>query len=661
MGRLTRKPPNTPPSERPLLALAMIVRNEEANLRACLASARDLVDEIVVVDTGSTDRTLEIAAEFGARIGQFTWVDDFAAARNAALDLVTARWVLHLDADEELEAAPALRMKLERVPDTTWAIEVPVVSISAPGERRRDLASFQKRLFRSSADIRFERPIHEEIVNEGGGIRSRWTNLTVWHSGYIDERVRHDKIETRNRPILERAYAADPTNPVYGLQLAILQRDAASALALYARVRDGADRTTRRSELFHMATVRVVERLREAGRVADAINLATEVFVDDPTPDITVLIGQALVMVGELERAAAVLKLGLTLPADTTSRFITGSASWLPLLALGEIGRRQGRFAEAASYVKKAIALHPEPELIMPRLAVFYAMAKQWPQAAALLGNRRITDNGEILALAARRAFDANDLDAAIDAATAAQKLRRTPADAILLADAFARLDDNASALRVLKETVSEHPDSFDGWIRIARLDAGPTGAAAALDAIRRATELEPASADAWALRGDLELGIRDNERAAESTARALELDPAHGQAALVRTKALARLGRFQEAYDLVHGFASRDQATTRYTRALSDLLDQAGEPDEALAILSAGLDAHPNDHELYTHLGGLLGRLGRYEDALNAFELALDRGAKPQVLHEAMKLVSQAARRAGVEVMSPVRAIFQS
>ncbi len=84
------------------ISLCMIVKNEAQNLPRCLASAQPYVNELVVVDTGSQDKTREIAAAHGARVEQFIWCDDFAAARNYALTLVGCDWVLMLDADEEL-------------------------------------------------------------------------------------------------------------------------------------------------------------------------------------------------------------------------------------------------------------------------------------------------------------------------------------------------------------------------------------------------------------------------------------------------------------------------------------------------------------------------------------------------------------------------------
>jgi glycosyltransferase involved in cell wall biosynthesis len=84
---------------RPRLTVCMIVRDEAENLRRALASVAGVADEVVVVDTGSTDDSAAVAGQLGARVGHFRWCDDFAAARNAALAMARGAWVLSLDAD----------------------------------------------------------------------------------------------------------------------------------------------------------------------------------------------------------------------------------------------------------------------------------------------------------------------------------------------------------------------------------------------------------------------------------------------------------------------------------------------------------------------------------------------------------------------------------
>ena len=89
-------------ARRQTLSLCMIVKNEEANLGLCLESVKGVADEIIIVDTGSTDRTVEIARRYGAKISSYKWDDDFAAARNVSLQSATSNWIMVLDADEAL-------------------------------------------------------------------------------------------------------------------------------------------------------------------------------------------------------------------------------------------------------------------------------------------------------------------------------------------------------------------------------------------------------------------------------------------------------------------------------------------------------------------------------------------------------------------------------
>ena len=124
----------------------MIVRDEEKNLPQCLESVRGVFDEIVVLDTGSKDRTIEIARSFGARVFDFVWVDDFAAARNAALARATGDYAFWLDADDLIE--PPEREKLEALagaPAGAWRPHwrrlrraLRAVRPGAGRERRRD-------------------------------------------------------------------------------------------------------------------------------------------------------------------------------------------------------------------------------------------------------------------------------------------------------------------------------------------------------------------------------------------------------------------------------------------------------------------------------------------------------------------------------------------
>lgn len=183
------------------LSACLIVRDEERFLDRCLASLRGHVDEICVLDTGSGDRTVEIARSHGAILGSRPWDDDFSAARNASLDLASGDWILQVDADEEL-IPPALgAWSVLRDPATFCAL----VELDLRGDAGRSERTWQPRLFRRDPRLRYRRPLHETVLDglaEAGLPPPRPVPLLLVHHGYLGEVVSsRGKIE-RNVRIL---------------------------------------------------------------------------------------------------------------------------------------------------------------------------------------------------------------------------------------------------------------------------------------------------------------------------------------------------------------------------------------------------------------------------------------------------------------------------
>lgn len=203
-----------PAYARPTLSACLIVKNEERNLPGCLSSIRPYVDEIVLVDTGSTDRTLEIAAQFGARIFHFEWNDDFSAARNVSLSHASGDWILIIDADERL--LPLDRQQLARRLRSREAqcLEIRCHNVNEQGER---LDAFPaSRLFLRHPDARYTGRVHNTLgpafLKLGyEKVSVPWIELE--HHGFVaDEMLRAAKFE-RGLRLTRREIVEHPERP----------------------------------------------------------------------------------------------------------------------------------------------------------------------------------------------------------------------------------------------------------------------------------------------------------------------------------------------------------------------------------------------------------------------------------------------------------------
>jgi glycosyltransferase involved in cell wall biosynthesis len=188
----------------PTISLCMIVKNEEASIERCLKSVCGLVDEILITDTGSQDRTIEIARNYHAVVEQHPWQNDFAASRNLSKDKAHCDWIFFLDADEELTKATTDQLK--PILQSTRADGISMLQRSLqPGN---SLIKYQDtritRLFRNKPMFRFEGAIHEQIrpsiLRNGGNILD--SELVFLHYGYLSNTAQGASRTKRNLEIL---------------------------------------------------------------------------------------------------------------------------------------------------------------------------------------------------------------------------------------------------------------------------------------------------------------------------------------------------------------------------------------------------------------------------------------------------------------------------
>ncbi len=319
----------------PTLGLVMIARDEARCIARSLDSLRPWVDRMVVLDTGSSDATPEIAHQCGAEVHRFTWCDDFSVARNAALALGGCDWHLVVDADEWLlEGGPALAALRTTTPDFVGRLLVDS-SFEADGRIARS-ASWLPRVL--PAGVRYTGRVHEQPRH---ALPLRRLPVRLDHDGYRPGPMQAKG--TRNRRLLEQDLAQRPHDGYLWYQLGkdheVHGRHEAACIAY----REALSRSDARVAWRHDLVVRALHVLARAQRLEEALTLAGAEMPHWPqSADFHFTLGDVLLTQAQAQPEAA----GELLPLI--------EASWLRCLEIGEShgieGAVQGRGSHLAAH-----------------------------------------------------------------------------------------------------------------------------------------------------------------------------------------------------------------------------------------------------------------------------------------------------------------------
>jgi glycosyltransferase involved in cell wall biosynthesis len=199
----------------PTISLCMMVKNEEDQLPRCLESLKDVVDEIVVVDTGSTDSTVKIAENFGAKVYHHPWEHDFSKHRNQSIQYALGDWVLIMDADEEffLEDAPQIKPLLKKT--NANFLYLRCYDLEKTGKVHGVFN--QIRLFRNGLGMQYTNQVHNQLETVG---RGTYCKLRFRHYGYDLSPEKMQQKHLRTTSLLQQEIQEDPENPYYHHQLA---------------------------------------------------------------------------------------------------------------------------------------------------------------------------------------------------------------------------------------------------------------------------------------------------------------------------------------------------------------------------------------------------------------------------------------------------------
>lgn len=319
----------------PRIALVMIARNEARCIVRCLRSVKPWVDEMIVLDTGSTDDTVALARAEGAQVHAFTWQDDFALARNAALALSQADWNLVLDADEVLTSGGQALASLRQAPPNFLG-RIEVRSDYTGGQAA---SSWLPRVLPHG--VRYQGAIHEQPDSP---LPRCDLPIVALHDGYMPEQMRSKG--SRNRVLLEAAVQRAPLDPYWHYQLGkdheVHDRFDAAWPAYETALRLLGPQAGRKPPWRHDLVLRSLYTLKATGRLEDAVHLAQAEMPHWPdSPDFYFVLGDVL------------LDFAASQPQQASELLPMIRGAWERCLAIGENPSLEGAVHGRGSHLAR--------------------------------------------------------------------------------------------------------------------------------------------------------------------------------------------------------------------------------------------------------------------------------------------------------------------
>lgn len=385
--------PSPPPGTKQLpagISLCLIVKNEERYLEQCLRSAADVVDEICVVDTGSTDATIEIAKKFGARVEHRQWRDDFAWARNEAISMATKRWVFMLDADEELapESKSSIKM-IGALPAGITALYVTCDNLSDDYKGTGSLSHLIARIFPNHPQIRFISPVHEYISYDKNemGTDSRLSDVHIVHHGYLKDVVAERKKAERNFLLIRRATETHPEDAFHWYNLGMtchVVKDYAQGIMALEKMRTILGDAPR--AFLPQALVTLAECYSEINDDERALDIVNKAIAASPNlTNAHFALGRIYAKIGRYEEARTQFLQSIEDEKHRGMQFIVDDQiyRWKAQLSLGVTYAQEKRWDEAIAWYDRGLANQPNVQPLLLNRAHAIEGAQRYDEAEA--------------------------------------------------------------------------------------------------------------------------------------------------------------------------------------------------------------------------------------------------------------------------------------
>ncbi|NUO07165.1 MAG: tetratricopeptide repeat protein [Candidatus Brocadia sp.] len=549
---------------RPTLSACMIVKNEERFLPQCLNSIKDAVDEIIIVDTGSTDKTVEIAQSFGAKVYHHLWNNSFSEARNHSLNYATSDWILQIDADEKLEQAdiPLLHKLINT--DLYDVVFIAIYSELPGGQAKH----YFQRVFRRGK-AHFEGIVHNQLVFEGKTMQSE---IKLYHYGYnLSENEMKNKYK-RTGDLLRQQLTENPNNIFVMANLI---------------------RNYRNEYNF--------DKVIELGEKGLHIPISqTDLVSKNQRQRISIDLAHALLNKDQVERAEAVCKESLEENPD----------SFDLLLVLGEILLKQSAFSDALIYFKKHLILK-EKENKTPTFNIlssdfYYYEHSAYNNIGECYKQLGLINEAEV---AYKNAIELN---------------RKEPLYYSNLAQLYTSQQRFDEAENVANTAVKLGIANHLTYLLLGKIHFIKKKPHEALDAFKQSVQIDNKDITAHVYLINLLIQINKVKDAEETLKRILSSYPDNLRLKCLMEKIKYRQGNRESVIKFIQNILKSSPSENDVYLDLGDLCIEMEEYTLAIELLERYLKTSPAEAMVITNIATCYARLGKLEAAITGFQAAL-------------------------------------
>ncbi len=549
---------------RPTLSACMIVKNEEKFLPQCLQSIKDAVDEIVIVDTGSTDKTVEIAQSFGARVYYHPWKNSFSEARNHSLNYATRDWILQIDADEALEQADiSLLHKLITV-DSYNAIFVAIYS-DLPGGRSKH---YYTRVFRRGK-AHFEGIVHNQLIFEGKAFQSE---IRFYHYGYNLSESEMRRKYKRTGDLLRQQLAENPNN-IFVIANLI--------------------RNYRNEYNF--------EKVIELGEKGLNISLSqTDFNSQSQRQRIYLDLAYALLNTDQIDRAEEICKEAIKENPDSLDI----------LFVLGEILLKKEAFADALQYFKKYLIAkdkeNKKPIFNLSIVDAYYYECKAYDNIGVCYEGLGLINDAEV---AYKKAIELNN---------------REPLYYSNLASLYVSQNRLEDAENMASAALKLGTNNHQIYLLLGKIQAMRKKPYEAIHTVKQLLQKDSKNIHAHIFLINLQIEANLLSEAEETLKKINSPHPDHLGLKCIAERIKYKKGDKKSVVQFINNILSSSPSHSSVYHDLGNLCIETEEYEKAIELLEKHLKTSPTDATVITNIATCYARLGKLESAMIGLQAAL-------------------------------------